>query len=189
MRERGAARSVDYERHVMRTHDEERACRNHRCRPTRRGFIAAMCALLVPLDAAALTETSPLPAAFDPARDPARDLETALHMARSARRRVLAEVGGEWCTWCHIMDRFFAANPDLRKVRDENFVVLKVNFSKENPNQAFLVRWPKVAGYPHLFVLDADGRLLHSQDTSALEAAKDYDPVAFRAFLLKWSPR
>ena len=41
-----------------------------------------------------------------------------LRIARATRRRVLAEVGGEWCTWCHIMDRFFAANPDLRKIRD-----------------------------------------------------------------------
>jgi hypothetical protein len=60
---------------------------------------------------------------------------------------------------------------------------------KENRNQAFLSRWPKVAGYPHFFILDAKGRLLHSQDTSALEATKDYDPVAFREFLLEWAPR
>ena len=139
--------------------------------------------------AEALTESSPLPTRFDPMRDPAHDLETALRMARATRRRVLAEVGGEWCTWCHIMDRFFAANPDLAKIRDANFIVLRINFSKENQNQAFLARWPKVAGYPHLFVLDASGRLLHSQDTSALEATKDYDPAAFRKFLLEWSGR
>ena len=87
------------------------------------------------------------------------------------------------------MDRFFAANPELKKIRDSNFILLKVNFSKENQNQAFLSRWPKVAGYPHFYVLDSDGRLLKSQDTSALEAAKDYDPIAFRAFLIEWSPR
>jgi thiol:disulfide interchange protein len=161
-----------------------------RCiRPSRRRFLAALCVLLASHRAAALTETSPLPTRFDPARDPARDLDTALQMARTTRRRVLAEVGGEWCTWCHIMDRFFAANPDLAKIRDANFIILKINFSKENQNQAFLARWPKVAGYPHFFVLDATGRLLQSQDTSMLEAAKDYDPIAFRSFLLDWSPK
>jgi thiol:disulfide interchange protein len=158
------------------------------CR-SRRSFLAALCALVATSRAAALTESSPLPTRFDPARDPARDLDTALQMARATRRRVLAEVGGEWCTWCHIMDRFFAGNPDLAKIRDTNFIVLRINFSKENRNQAFLARWPKVAGYPHLFVLDASGRLLHSQDTSVLEAAKDYDAMAFRAFLLQWSGR
>ena len=158
-------------------------------RPSRRRFLATLGVLLASRSASALTESSPLPTRFDPARDPARDLETALRMARATRRRVLAEVGGEWCTWCHIMDRFFAANPDLAKIRDANFIVLKINFSKENQNQAFLSRWPKVAGYPHFFVLDANGRLLHSQDTSVLEAANDYDPTAFRAFLLQWSGR
>jgi thiol:disulfide interchange protein len=158
-------------------------------RPSRRRFLAALSVLLASQRAGALTETSPLPTRFDPARDPARDLEAAVQMARTTRRRVLAEVGGEWCTWCHIMDRFFAANPDLAKIRDSNFILLKINFSKENQNQAFLSRWPKVAGYPHFFVLDANGRLLQSQDTSVLEAAKDYDPIAFRAFLLEWSLR
>src|SRR5258705_1331290 len=169
--------------------DDLRPALSRRVRGSRRRFLAAACVLLASQRATALTESSPLPTRFDPARDPARDLQTALQMARTTRRRVLAEVGGEWCTWCHIMDRFFAANPDLAKIRDTNFIVLRINFSKENPNQAFLARWPKVAGYPHFFVLDATGHLLQSQDTSALETAKDYDPIAFRAFLIKWSPR
>ena len=155
---------------------------------TRRRFVAAASALLAPLEVQAVVETQPLPSRFDPARDSVRDLDAALKIARTTRRRVLAEVGGEWCTWCHIMDRFFAVNPELKKIRDANFIWLKVNYSKENQNTAFLARWPKVAGYPHLFVLDPEGRILHSQDTSALESAKDYDPIAFRAFLVEWSP-
>ena len=158
-------------------------------RLSRRGFVAGACALLVPLRAAAATEAPALPYRFDPARDAARDLETSLRIARASRRRVLVEVGGEWCSWCHILDRFFTANPELKRLRDANFVWLRVNFSKENPNQALLSRWPKVAGYPHLFVLDASGRLLQSQDTAVLEAGNDYDPGAVRAFLVQWSPR
>jgi hypothetical protein len=151
--------------------------------------VALTCALLVPLPATAVTETRPLPTGFDPARDPALDLEAALRIARATRRRVLVQVGGDWSTWSRTMDRFFPAHPELKKIRDANFVWLKVNFSKENPNAAFLARWPKVADYPHLFVLDADGRLLHSQASEPLEGAKDYDPDAFRQFLVSWSLR
>ncbi len=156
---------------------------------SRRRFVVAAAAVLVPMRSLAAAESRPLPTRFDPERDAKTDLETALRMARATRRRVLVEVGGEWCTWCHIMDRFFAANAEAKRVRDANFIWLKLNFSKENPNQALLSRWPKITGYPHLYVLDADGRLLHSQDTSVLEAGREYDPVAFRAFLLEWSPR
>jgi hypothetical protein len=78
---------------------------------------------------------------------------------------------------------------ELKAIRDTNFVWLKVNVSKENPNEALLARWPKVAGYPHLFVIDADGRVTQSQDTSVLEAGKNYDRAAFRSFLVDWSPK
>ena len=153
-----------------------------------RRFVAVAFALLVSTSAISAPE-NPLPAKFDPTREAVRDLDTALQLARSTQRHVLVEIGGEWCTWCHIMDRFFAANGELKTLRDANFVWLKVNFSKENENKALLSRWPKVAGYPHLFVLGADGRLLHSQDTSALEARNSYDPIKFRAFLVDWSPK
>jgi len=130
-----------------------------------------------------------LPFEYDPARDPAKDLEVALRIARAAGRRVLITVGGEWCSWCHIMDRFFAANPDLKRYRDANYVSLKVNWSAENHNDAFLRRYPAIKGYPHLFVVDANGQLLHSQDTEELETTKNYDPAAIRAFLVKWAPK
>jgi thiol:disulfide interchange protein len=157
-------------------------------RRVRRRFLALATVLCTPFAALAARETRPLPPDFDPARDPAQDLDTALRIAKAARRNVLIEVGGDWCTWCRILERFFAANPELKKLRDVNYVWLKVNFSKENANEAFLRRFPPVAGYPHIFVLDANGRLLHSQNTEALEAGKDYDPAAMRAFLVKWAP-
>ena len=128
------------------------------------------------------------PAKFDPARDAAADVAAAVATAKAQGKRVLVDVGGEWCPWCHILDRFVAANPDVQALRDANYVWLKVNWSKENRNEALLARWPKVNGYPHLFVLDADGRLLHSQDTGVLESGKDYDKAKFVAFLRAWAP-
>ena len=160
--------------------------RNLTC--SRRRLLALVCAVAIVRRADAASETLPLPVKFEPSRDALSDVDIALRMARATHRRVLVEVGGEWCSWCHIMDRFFAANPELKTMRDDRFVWLKVNYSRENANEALLARWPKVAGYPHLFVLDTDGRVLHSQDTSKLEAGKTYDVATFRAFLVDWSP-
>jgi len=155
---------------------------------SRRRIFAIACAIFVPVGVEAAPEVLPLPVKFDPSRDALRDVDAALQLAKTTNRRVLVEIGGEWCVWCHIMDRFFTANPDINALRDARFVWLKVNYSKENSNAALLARWPKVAGYPHLYVIDTDGRVLHSQDTSALEAGKTYDPAAFRKFLTEWSP-
>jgi thiol:disulfide interchange protein len=139
------------------------------------------------LSATMSLRAQPLPDRFDPKRDPEADLAAALAKAKAEGRRVIVDVGGEWCAWCRILDRFFDAHADLDALRTSRYVWLKVNFSKENENRAFLARWPKVAGYPHLFVLDADGRLLHSQDTGELESGKSYDPAKMRAFLERWS--
>jgi hypothetical protein len=43
--------------------------------------------------------------------------------------------------------------------------------------------------YPHLFVLDQDGMLLHSQDTSVLEEGPSYNLDKMTGFLKKWAPR
>jgi thioredoxin-related protein len=150
--------------------------------PMIRLLVAALLASAITAVAAA-----DLPVTFDPSRDAAADVTQAVALARADGRRVIVDVGGEWCSWCHILDRFVAANPDLRALIDKRYVWVKVNYSKENRNEALLARWPKVAGYPHLFVLDAGGRLLHSQDTGALETGYSYDPARVLAFLRRWS--
>jgi thiol:disulfide interchange protein len=125
---------------------------------------------------------------YDPKRNAAADIEDALAEARRTGRRVLLEVGGTWCSWCHTLDRFFDQHPPLLDARERNYVTVKINFSPENENTKLLNRYPRIPGYPHLFVLDQEGRLLHSQETGNLEAGKSYDLSRFIQFLKKWSP-
>lgn len=125
---------------------------------------------------------------YDPARSAEQDLKEAIAEAQRTNRRILLEVGGEWCVWCHLMDEYFDKHPELLALREKNFVMVKINFSEENENKEFLANYPKVAGYPHLFVLDKDGTLLHSQDTGELEQGRGYNLEVFTAFLQKWSP-
>jgi thiol:disulfide interchange protein len=150
--------------------------------------LAAFAAFVLAAPGAAAAGAQDLPLRFDPGRDAAKDVAAAVALAAGSGRHVLVDVGGEWCSWCHVMDRFFEGNAELTKLRDRNYVWVKVNWSKENPNAALLSRWPKVRGYPHLFVLDARGELLHSQDTGELEAGKSYDVAKFTAFLTRYAP-
>ena len=61
----------------------------------------------------------------------------------------------------------------------------KVN-ACENQNKEFLSQFPEVPSYPHCFVLDADGKLLHSQSTADLEAGETYSQPAMRLFVESW---
>ncbi len=125
---------------------------------------------------------------YDPARDAADDVDAAVAEAARTHRRVLLEVGGEWCIWCHYLDDFFAAHPELAKLRDQDYVMVKINFSEENENKKLLRRFPKITGYPHIFVLDDRGKLLHSENTAELEEGRGYNLEKFREFLEKWAP-
>jgi thiol:disulfide interchange protein len=126
---------------------------------------------------------------FDPARDAAKDIRVAVAEARRSGRRVLLDVGGDWCIWCRRLDTLFATHREISDYRDAHYVVVTVNWSKENKNERVLSRYPPVSGYPHLFVLEDDGSLIHSQDTGQLEKGKGHDPDKVMVFLKRWAPK
>jgi thioredoxin-related protein len=126
---------------------------------------------------------------FDPARDAAKDIEDAMRIAQKENKHILLDVGGEWCVWCHRLDIFLLDHQDLSEVLNQNYIEVKINFSPENENEKVLSRYPKIEGYPHLFVLDGKGNLLQSQDTGLLEEAKSYHHDKVLEFLKKWAPQ
>lgn len=124
---------------------------------------------------------------FDPTRDPALDIQKAVVEAQRTDKRILLDVGGDWCSWCHKLDQFFENNQDVKDFMLQNYIVVKINFSKENRNEEVLSRYPKIPGYPHLFVLDMAGNLLHSQDTAQLESGDGHDRDKVFTFLKTWA--
>ncbi|MBS1709429.1 MAG: thioredoxin family protein [Armatimonadetes bacterium] len=126
-------------------------------------------------------------AKFDPKRDAAKDIADAVAKAKKENKRVLLDVGGEWCSWCHKLDAFFESNAEAKKILAASYVVVKVNYSQENENKAVLSKYPAIQGYPHLFVLDKTGKLIHSQDTGQLETGDHHDPAKVIPFLKKWA--
>ncbi len=124
---------------------------------------------------------------FDPLRDPAKDVKEAVEEAKKSGRRIILDVGGDWCIWCHRLDAFIESNDEIKTFLNNNFIVVKVNFSKENKNEKFLSKYPEIPGYPHYFVLEKDGKLLHTQNTGELEQDKGYGKEKMMAFLKKWA--
>ena len=127
-------------------------------------------------------------AGYDPARDPYQDLEKAVAQATEGGKRILIEVGGEWCKWCHILERFLKGDEEVLAALRDNFVVLKVNYNPEQENEEFLGQYPKITGYPHIFVLESDGSFLHSQNTAELEKGDSYDRQRMLKFFRRWAP-
>lgn len=138
---------------------------------------------------AADEQNSALVNVYDPARDPASDLEQGILQAQKENKRIMLELGGDWCIWCKYMDDFYASHADILQFRAENYVLVKINVSEENSNEDFLSDFPAPAGYPHIYILDSDGTFMHSQNTADLEdGGSSYVPEVFMAFLKKWAP-
>lgn len=123
---------------------------------------------------------------FDPLRNAAKDIENSILQAAKENKRVLLDVGGEWCIWCHRLDEFILADKEIDSTLHANFIVVKINYSKENKNETVLSKYPKVAGYPHFFVLEKNGKVLISKNTGELEAEKSYSKEKLLSFFNEW---
>lgn len=141
-----------------------------------------------PKPAPVATAPEDFSSAFDPRRDAEKDLALAEAQAAKENKRILVEVGGDWCAWCKRMDQFFNDHAEAKRQRDAGFVLLKVNMSVKNENAGLLSRYPAIASYPFVLVLDASGKLLKAQETQSLEdGAGGYNDAAVKDFLHAWA--
>lgn len=127
-------------------------------------------------------------AGYDAKRDPAADVRAAVQVARKSGQRILLEIGGEWCNWCHVLHDLVTGDKEVGARLHEGFILVKVNWSPENENTAFLNAYPPISAYPHFFVLDSNGTYLWSQSCEDFAQGTGYDRARLLAFLKKWSP-
>ena len=125
---------------------------------------------------------------YDDNRDPAEDLKTTIARAKAEKKNILIQVGGDWCGWCKLMSQFIETDDKVKECVSSNYLLMKVTYDQNNKNVAFLSQYPEISGYPHLFVLDSDGKLLHSQGTAELEEGHGYNERVYLEFLEKWKP-
>lgn len=125
-------------------------------------------------------------AAYDEQQDIAADLAATIARATAENKRILLQIGGEWCGWCHRISDYMESNERVRQLVDEHFVVMKVTYPSDNA-ESFLSQYPDVNAYPHFFVLESDGTFLHAQGTGELEHESSYDEEVFCQFLNDWT--
>ena len=100
---------------------------------------------------------------FDPKRDAAADIQAAIAEAQKTGKRIILDIGGDWCQYCHQMDQLFQEHPELLELRDKNFITVAIYYGTDKKNEQVLSHYPKVDGIPHFYVLDSRGSVLHSQ--------------------------
>lgn len=127
---------------------------------------------------------------YDPNANAKADIENAIKQAIKENKHVLVQVGGNWCPWCVKLHNYFQSEATVKEVLTNNYIVVKVNYSKENKNPEVLkmLENPQRFGFPVLVVLNSNGQRIHTQDSGLLESGDGYDPKKVIGFLKNWTP-
>jgi len=134
--------------------------------------------------------TNPNPNLYAKDADAKAEIKETVAKATKDHKRIILIFGGNWCYDCHVLDSVFHQN-DVQPVIDKNFEVLHVDIGddgKKNADVAAEYKVPLDKGVPALAVLDADGKLLYSQQNGEWESTRTMDPDDIVAFLNKWKP-
>jgi thioredoxin 1 len=117
------------------------------------------------------------------------DLAAALAASAATHKRVLLDFGGNWCTDCHVLERFFHDSANM-SILEANYVLVHVNVGRMTDNLDIAERYqiPLRKGVPALAVLGEHGELLYSQRTGEFEAMRGMQSSAVTEFLVQWKP-
>ena len=69
---------------------------------------------------------------YNPTADAKLEIENAIKQAKKENKHVLVQVGGNWCPWCVKLHNYFQKEVVVKEVLSNNYIVVKVNYSKEN---------------------------------------------------------
>jgi thiol:disulfide interchange protein len=127
---------------------------------------------------------------YHPEANAKEELNSAITQAKANNKHVLIMVGGNWCRWCRMFEKFKNENAKVDSSINNGFVFLHINYSKENKNLDMLssLSFPQRFGFPVFLVLDAQGTRLHTQNSAYLEEGEGYSEQKIIDFLNHWNP-
>jgi hypothetical protein len=131
------------------------------------------------------TPYAPSPS-YDPKLDGQLQIARAQLEAQRTNKKLLLIAGDKSCGWCRLLDQTFQRNPATIELRDKLFIVLHIDVSEDNSNECALRSYPKPPGFPFIYVLDATGKLLGTEDTKDWAWSDGYNPHRIEAFLTMW---
>ena len=142
-----------------------------------------------PAAAAEQQEAKPQrPPIYDTEADGQELIAAAVKRAALEHKHVLVEWGGNWCGWCYKLHDVFHHDETVRPIVHEQFELVLID---NRENRDLMLEYggkDRDYSYPHLTILDWDGRVLVNQETGSLEDGPRHDPKLVSDFLKKWMP-
>jgi len=124
---------------------------------------------------------------YDASANPKLDIAAALKQAKAEKKRVILDFGGDWCGDCQVLDIYMHQSPNS-ELLDKHFIVVHIDIGRmdHNVDVAEKYKVPIKKGVPALAVLDANGKLLYSQENKEFENMRNMRSSDVTQFLNRW---
>ncbi|MBW8815435.1 MAG: thioredoxin family protein [Caulobacterales bacterium] len=162
--------------------------------------LAAAAAFCLPAAAAPAPKVSirdysqlktPLPYPYDEKADANAQLEKAIARAKASHKRVLVDLGGNWCGDCRILAATLEL-PEMKSFVGKHFEMISVDVGRFDKNLQIPARYgihERLEGVPAVLVIDpaTDKQLVGKADVAALADARHMQPQDLADWLAKYA--
>ena len=133
---------------------------------------------------------TPLPLPYDEKADANAQIAAARIRAAKAGKRLLIDLGGNWCLDCRLLAGTIDL-PEMKRFVDSKFVVVTVDIGRFDKNGQIAARYGikgRLKGVPAVLVVDPrSNRLLNAGHETELADARSMGPQALADWLAKWA--
>jgi thiol-disulfide isomerase/thioredoxin len=131
---------------------------------------------------------TPLPIPYDAHADAEAALAATIAKAKASGKRVLIDLGGNWCTDCRILAAVMEL-PELKPFVEKHYEVVEIDVGRMNRNMQIPARYgiTKLAGVPTVLIVEPDGKLINATNSADLADARSMNPQGIANWLAKWA--
>ncbi|HEX4293604.1 MAG TPA: thioredoxin family protein [Rhizomicrobium sp.] len=126
---------------------------------------------------------------YDVNADANKDVAAAFARARKSGKRVLIDLGGNWCGDCVVLANIMQL-PEVKPFVAAHYEVVSVDIGRENKNLQIPANFgvDLSGGVPALLIVEPDGKtLVDAGHISALEDARHMTPQGLADWLAQWA--
>jgi thiol-disulfide isomerase/thioredoxin len=121
--------------------------------------------------------------------DADRSVDAALERAHHENKRLLIDLGANWCADCRILIAIMEL-PEIRAFVATHYIVVNVDIGRLDKNLQIPARFgvtDRLKAVPSILIVTPDGHLVNAGHTQALEGTKDMTPQAVANWLATWA--
>jgi len=113
----------------------------------------------------------------------------AFARAQKSHKRVLIDLGGNWCVDCLVLSNFLRL-PEMRRFMEAHYEEVLVDVGRFNRNLQIPARFgitKRLEGVPALLIATPDGKLVNGSNVFATADAHNMTPQALADYLAKYA--